>query len=314
MCAVFTISFLISLISLAPSVFAAGLTRLGFAAFTESRRQLNTFSYFDLTSFDYSVELPQNAAMVSLHVESSSSLTLKDDDGQYYPLSSGYFHGVPVDENTTLYLTVKDIGTYSINFTKPAPASDDASISSAYYEFYKSDGSRLVGKQFNDFSESVTEYSFDMPEGASYFTFQPSVSSGASVSYTAGGESVSYGHIPVDSKSVTVTVTAAAGNSKTYTINFNDIKEESSSSEAESSSSESSSSSAPSSSSSLASSSSSSSSSQSSSVSESSKAQTTEPHHITNSLVSSFIIFSASLIAIVVVLVMVLRTGLHKKN
>ena len=302
----------------APRVSAAGLSSLSYAAFTESRTQLNTFSELSLNSFDHSIELPSNAAMVSLYMETSSSVSLKDDDGNSYPFSGGYFHAMPVDDNTTFYLTVNGIGTYTINFTKQAPLSDDASITSAYYEFYDTNGTRLVGQQFNGFTDA-TEYSFDMPEGSYYFTFQPNVASGASVSYTAAGKSVQYSHIPADAGSVTVTVTAAAGNTKTYTINFNAVKEESSSSESSSSEESSSESSSETSSEQLSSSQQSSTSSETS-QSSSSKTSSLKPKSlpkqilITDSLSSSFLIFAVALGAIVIVIVMVLRTGLHKKD
>ncbi len=316
------VAMLISFFSLSvifsQNTYAAGLSKLGYAAFTESHRQLDVFSYFGLDSFGYTVELPSNASLVSLEVDSSSSLTLKDDNGNYYPQSGGYFHSIPIDDSTTLYLTVKDIGTYTITFNREAPPSDDASISGAYYEFYAADGTRLTGKQFNGFSSSSSDYSFDMPEGSLYFTFQPSVSSGASVSYSAGGQSVQYSYIPVSANGVTVTVTAEAGNTKTYNINFNPVKKEEDKKEDISSSQqpESSSSSSSSYASSEASSELSSSESVLSSENSASSKQdpVLQPKHITNSLVSSFIIFGAALVAIIIVLVAVLKTGLHKKD
>lgn len=293
----------------------ASLSKLGYAAFTSSRRQLNTFEYFSLDSNSFSVTLPSEAAMVSIEAQSGANMSLSDGSKTYSP-SGGYFHAIPVSDSTTLTLTVKNVGVYTIQFKRQAAPSNDSSISSAYYEFYDASGSRLVGKQFNGFSSGTTTYTFSMPKGSSYFTFQPNVAQGAQVSYTAGGKGVPYSYIPASAGSVTATVTAPSGDKTTYTFQFQEEEEKEPESSSEDSSSEEPSSQESSSELSSSSESSSEISSQSSSASsqdsESSKSQ--EDVKLTSSRVTAVVSFFLVLAGIILVLVLILRLGLHKEH
>lgn len=291
---------------------SVSLTKLGYAAFTSSRRQLNTFEYFSLNSNSFSVTLPSQAAMVSIEAQSGANMTLSDGSKTYSP-SGGYFHAIPISDSTTLTLTVQNVGVYTIQFNRQAAPSNDSSISGAYYEFYDAGGSRLVGKQFNGFSSGTTSYTFPMPRGSSYFTFQPNVAEGAQVSYTAGGKTVPYSNIPASAGSVTVTVTAPSGDKTTYTFQFQEEEEPESSSE---SSSEEPSSQESSSEQASSSESSSELSSQSSSAS-SQAPQSSEPQEdvkLTGSRVTAVVSFLLVLAGIILVLVLILRLGLHKEH